>query len=121
MAHRKPRFTYDVPDVDYYGKVRDRDPETSWLAAGRQTRTKTQKLRNELLVILQTVGPLTHEELVAFRSELRKRYPDLYKPSSESGIRTRTKELERDGRVRIADELGRTRMDGESQKWEAIA
>lgn len=88
-----------TPDTDYRGKVRDRDPDTSWDAAAGQTRTKTWFLREEVYAILEHHGPMTDDELFAFRETLRSTRPDDHSPATPQSVRSRRSELHYLGRV----------------------
>lgn len=79
--------------VEYRGKVRPRDRDTSWDAASAQTNTKTGALQALLYEILRERGPRTHDELML---EL----DGIQQPYSPSGVRTRMRELELAGWVR---------------------
>lgn len=72
--------------VEYRGKVRARDRETSWDAASAQTNTKTAALQILIYRELLEHGPKTDEELLIRLARLQ--------PVSPSGIRTRRHELE---------------------------
>jgi hypothetical protein len=77
--------------VEYRGKVRARDRETSWEAASAQTNTKTAAL--QILIYRELLrDPKTDEELLISLGRLQ--------PVSPSGIRTRRHELELAGWVR---------------------
>lgn len=81
------------PDaVEYRGKVRARDRETSWEAASAQTNTKTAALQKIIYFELLSHGPKTDEELLISIAGRVKVTP--------SGIRTRRHELEVAGWVR---------------------
>lgn len=85
--------TEAAPDtVEYRGKVRARDRETSWDAASAQTNTKTAALQILIYRELLEHGPKTDEELLIRLARLQ--------PVSPSGIRTRRHELEVAGWVR---------------------
>jgi len=109
--------------VDFEGKVRARDPETSWDAAKRQTRVRGEKLRAEIVLILDVVGPMTDDELYAFRERIRPSLP-TWKAASPQSIRSRRNELKLANRVREArdadgDYLTRpSNMGNRSQVWE---
>lgn len=79
--------------VEYRGKVRGRDRETSWEAAKAQTNTKTAALQIRIYESLLSRGPATHEELLI----------RLGGTATPSGIRTRAHELEVAGWVRPQD------------------
>lgn len=73
------------------------DPETSWEAAQSQTSEKIRVSQQAVLRVLGDVGPCTDRYLVsAYQSAMDAGY-EL--PQSESGIRTRRKELARYGLV----------------------
>lgn len=76
--------------VEYRGKVRARDRDTSWEAAAAQTNTKTAALQQRIYLSLRDHGPATHEELLI----------RLGGTATPSGIRTRSHELEVAGWVR---------------------
>ena len=90
------------------------DPATSHEAAA--TVTDLRKKQADVWHMLNTLGPLTDEQLVdAFAS-------DWATPiqQSPSGVRTRRSELARKGLVRATGTLRVTRSGRKAQVWEAV-
>ena len=105
--------------------VRNTDPATSHLAAADVAR-RVSTVRSRVSAILSgspraaANGGLTHDELISEykRYALRLGWP----PSSDSSIRTRTKELWRDGEVeRVEEELGKSRFGRPAILWRAVS
>jgi hypothetical protein len=91
-------MTHD--STEYRGKVRARDPETSWEAAARQTPTKTAALRARIYEALSG-RPMTDEELLISAGRITS--------TSPSGVRTRRHELVLAGFVsELRDDDGQT-------------
>lgn len=85
-------------DISRSPSTRVEDPETSREAA-RSVVDLTPK-RVAILRVLDRIGASTHEEIIVGYRALRTRYGDqLYPRQSESGIRSRTRELVQRGDV----------------------
>lgn len=88
--------------------VRDTDPFTSWAAAYEQRLGKRTRLKQLVFSILESFGPMTHDQLIEAVNEVR--------PASPSGVRTRVSELVEDGLVEAVpgmvsrSALGRTAL-----------
>lgn len=82
--------------VEYRGKVRPRDRETSWDAASAQTNDKTGALQVLVYEALRGNGPMTHGGIISALSR------DGH-AITESGVRTRTAELLHAGWVRAVE------------------
>jgi hypothetical protein len=96
-----PENTIPVtPDVEYRGKVRGHDPDTSWKAAKRQTRGNTARLQDHLWNLLVRYGPMTDDELWSRYVKQSSRSPVRYRWASPASVRTRRHELGVAGRVR---------------------
>lgn len=105
-----------MTDVVYEGKVRARNPDTSWDAAARQTETKIEALRRTIVFLLATGGDMTDEGLVDAYAELRETRPELVDATPQS-IRTRRHEALVDGRVRDTGRRARTRSGSTGAIW----
>lgn len=114
-----------MPDVEFRGLVRDRDPETSWTAANLQTHNKSQALHRDILWILNTAGPLTDDEIAARYLVLVTEWPMLYRWATPQSLRTRRREMV-DGRrgssvcVRDTGEKRDSANGGPSTVWGAL-
>jgi len=87
-------------NTEFKGKVRARDPETSWESAARQTPTKTAALRARIYEALSG-RPMTDEELLISAGRITS--------TSPSGVRTRRHELVLAGFVsELRDDDGQT-------------
>lgn len=104
--------------------ARRTDPGTSHAAAAGISVRKMSTVRSRVKAILDAGtkarenGGLTHDEIIAEYKgySLRLGWP----PASDSSIRTRCKELWRDGEVeRIEDTTGRSRFGRDSILWRA--
>lgn len=99
--------------------VRRNDPDSSYEAAV-QAVMRSSKVRPVVLEILRQAGqPMTHDEIIAqyrFRTVTVQDTPK----ASDSGIRTRTKELVRAGLVRRAHDKGRSIFNNTALRWEAV-
>lgn len=100
--------------VPLEGKVRHRDPDTSWNVASVDPGSWSS-LQTAIVDILREHGPLTDEELH------REYLAHAYETRSPQRIRTARKELEVAKIVRRADLVGRTRYGNRSIKWEVAA
>lgn len=107
-----PAMTGDGAAVEYRGKVRPRDRETSWEAAGEQTNTKSAILQKQLYALL-LIQPRTHDELHA---ELCREGVAC----SPSGVRTRMHELEIAGWVSATTDRRPSDLGGPSTVWRAV-
>lgn len=107
--------------------ARSRDPETSWSAA-MIADGKWTALLGDVYEIIRTIGPATHDEIVAAYAER-----DDLPPVTPQRIRTAVRSLVLGGAsdfgrvrqfppaVRRAETVGRTRFGRASQMWEVIA
>lgn len=98
--------------------VRDGDPETSY-AAALKAAVGASKVRPVVLDLVRELGPLTHDELIHAYNRRRVMTPDT-PPASESGIRTRLKELTRAGFVEADSELGISNFNNAAKRWIAV-
>ena len=108
------------PNKTIKAVARGSDPETSWEAAHElnQAEQKNQTLtqnRMYVLSLLKLVGPCTDEWLVFC-------YPQYFSehPQSPSGIRTRRKELCREGLARWTGHKVSGRTGRNMRTWEAL-
>lgn len=96
-------------------RARITDPETSHAAADSASKSASDCRANVLAILLQRPAGLTHEELI---DEYRAR--DL-PPHSDSGIRTRCRELYAQGQVVRGDVYRKTAAGRQSIVWHARA
>lgn len=115
-----------APDVEYEGKVRARDPETSWDAAAKQTRGNTQRLQDELLALFETFGPMTDDELIERRKQYYLEAESVYDPNGTNpapfyatpqSIRSRRSELVTAGKVVWTGDKRTSNHGGPSRVW----
>ena len=98
------------------GLVRDRNPDTSWDAAAKQTTSKREALRDAIRVLLATHGNLTDEELAdAYVDYQRGR--DWLPMTTPQSLRTQRKWLEVNSVVRDTGERRRTRSGSTAAVW----
>ncbi len=96
------------------------DPATSRTAAAKQPQ-RSPLIRAAVLEVLTEDGPATHDQIVA-RYNRRIAQGSGYPAAAASSIRTRTKELVRDGKVeQVPDAVGRSSMGGPAHLWRAVA
>lgn len=98
--------------------VRAGDPSTSYEAALKAA-MGSSRVRPVILELVKEYGPLTHDELIEAYNMKVVVEPDTPR-SSESGIRTRLKELQQQGLVAAADELGHSRFGNAAKRWVAV-
>jgi hypothetical protein len=110
-----------MSDVDYRGKVRTRAgvlaPETSWAAAGKQTRMKVDLVKSSILALLAIHGPTIDEELVDLYAAHQFMHPRLPMVTDQS-IRTRRADLVHQGLVVDSGLRGRTRLGNSAVRWD---
>lgn|GEM_PF-775588 len=95
------------------------DPATSHAAAAKQPQ-RSPLIRAAVLEVLTEDGPATHDQIVA-RYNRRIAHGAGYPAASASSIRTRTKELVRDGQVeQVPDAVGRSSMGQPAHLWRAV-
>lgn len=98
--------------------VRSGDPDTSYAAALKAV-LGASKVRPVVLELISQKGPLTHDALISAYNFKVVSEPDTPR-SSESGIRTRLKELVHAGLV-VADEAkGRSNYGNRATQWVAV-
>lgn len=98
--------------------VRSNDPDTSYAAALKAT-MGASKVRPVVLDVLRENGPLTHDGLIGAYNTRIVMDPDTPR-ASESGIRTRLKELVNAGFVLEDEEKGRSNFGNAATRWVAI-
>lgn len=105
--------------------ARRTDPGTSHAAAASISPRKMSTVRSRVLALLNGAravknGGLTHDEIIAeYKGHaLRLGWP----PASDSSIRTRCKELWRDGEVELVeDSAGKSRFGRDALLWRAVS
>ena len=105
-----------VAEVDFTGKVRATDPDTSWDAAKRQTNSRTNRLKAEIVVLLSVAGPMNDGEIQKFREQVRfdnhGRSTNWAHATAQS-VRSRRASLVAEGKVRpLMGETPPLRPDG---------
>jgi hypothetical protein len=103
----------------YDGRVRDRDPDTSWAAADQLTDEKTSQVVSTIRVLLGSRGPLTHEQLVDAYDEYAADKPWIRSVTAQN-IRTRAAELHRRAEVRDTGLRRPTKAGGSAAVWELV-
>lgn len=104
-----------IPDLTpFEGKVRDRDPETSWNAAAINP-DDWSELQSEVVDILRDRGPLTDEAI--YREYVARRRHHALKPRREQRVRTARKELQLGGFVTVSKLPGRTASGRNATVW----
>lgn len=98
--------------------VRSGDPDTFYAAAVKAA-LGASRVRPVVLDIVRDHGPLTHDEII--RAYPTKVVMEPKTPcSSESGIRTRLKELAHQGLVAVDEEEGVSNFGNAAKKWIAV-
>lgn len=98
--------------------VRTTDPETSYQAA-LKAGLGASRIRPVVLEILRERGAMTHDEIISAYHMRMVAEPDTPR-SSESGLRTRVKELVAAGLVRRSAEKSTSSFGNPAMAWEAI-
>ncbi|MFI9629247.1 hypothetical protein [Streptomyces sp. NPDC052042] len=98
--------------------VRTDDSDTSYATTVKAT-LGASRVRPVVLDLVRENEPLTHDELIAAYNMKVVMEPDTPR-SSESGIRTRLKELAHQGLVALHDEKGVSRFGNAAKKWVAV-
>lgn len=93
--------------------ARRTDPPQSHEAAKRAG-TKTAQVRAAIEIVFRESGPMTDEELIR-----KYRERNLSPSASDSGIRTRRKELANLGKLRISGD-GQTQAGNPCRVWEIV-
>lgn len=101
--------------VDFRGKVRDRDPDTSWDAAELQTDQRISAVQAAIVTLLERC-PSTDEDLVDTYEAQRFMDPEVPNVTPQS-IRSRRNELHIAGRVVDSGIRGRTRTGRKAVVW----
>lgn len=110
-----------IPDVEYKGIVRGRDPETSWFAASQQTKSKSAVLRDDIEWILRIAGPLNDTEIMDRYDTAQLYDPMRYRTATPQSIRTRRHELEVKGVVVATGTKRPSEHGGPSTVWRVAA
>lgn len=104
-----------LPDTaPYDGKVRDRDPETSWDAAAINP-ADWSELQSEVVSILRDRGPLTDEAI--YREYIVRRRHNGAKPRREQRVRTARHELQLSDFVTQSKLPGKTASGRTATVW----
>lgn len=91
-------------------RARATDPFTSWAATRKTNPDYDNRLRSMITSALVHFGPMTHDQLI----ELLRRV----KPVSDSGVRTRVRELVDSGHVeQVPDMIAKSRYGRASLLW----
>lgn len=98
--------------------VRTGDPDTSSEAAEKAA-LGASKIRPDVLGILREQGPLTHDELITAYRALIHEQPWTPR-ASDSGIRTRLKELAAAGLVVEDEKKGHSTFGNSAKRWKAV-
>lgn len=98
--------------------VRSSDPSTSYAAALKAV-TGRSKIRPVVLAIVRGHGPMTHDQLITEYDNLVRLDPDT-PHASHSGLRTRLKELQQAGLVKLAPGHGKSTFGNAAKLWEAV-
>lgn len=101
------------------GLVRDRNPETSWDAAAKQTEGQVTAVASTIVVLLSMHGPSTDEEIEAHYAEYVRTRPWI-SPVTAQSLRTRRKGLWTAAKVRPTGEKRPTRSGGSAVVWELV-
>lgn len=98
------------------GLVRDRNPETSWDAAARQTQEHRTAVASTIVILLSMHGPSTDEQIEDHYAEYIRTRPWIT-PVTPQSLRTRRKALWVEGRVRPTGEKQPTRSGSSAAVW----
>lgn len=98
--------------------VRSGDPDTYYPAAVKAA-LGASRVRPVVLDIVRDHGPLTHDEIIRAYHMMVVMEPETPR-SSESGIRTRLKELAHQGLVAVDEEEGVSSFGNAAKKWIAV-
>lgn len=102
-----------APEVPVHHLVQKHGQSTSWDAALSQTPEKRQKLYKAIRILLISLGPMTDDEIL---NELKKRKF----PHSDSGVRTRRRELTDAGWIKPCGEKRSSNLGNPSIVWDAV-
>lgn len=98
--------------------VRTGDPNTSY-ETDVKAAMGSSRVRPVVLELVKEHGPLTHDELIAAYNLKVVAEPSTPR-SSESGIRTRLKELQHQSLIVADDELGHSKFGNSAKRWVAV-
>ncbi|TAM68156.1 MAG: hypothetical protein EPN48_11730 [Microbacteriaceae bacterium] len=104
--------------TEYLGKVRTRDPLSSWEAASKQTTQRVDLVKVTIRALLAQYGPMTDESLNDHYEAYRFMHASVPNVSEQS-VRTRRKALQLEGLVRDTGRFGVTRRGNKAALWEA--
>lgn len=99
--------------IDLHGKVRDRDPDTSWNAAAQINTVSWSELQENILAILRDRGPSTDDEI--FHEYMVRSLPRR----TPQRLRTARQELTLAGAISESNVVGLSRYGNSSKRWEA--
>lgn len=94
------------------------DPDTSFVAA-ENAAMNAGRIRPVVLEIMRERGPLTHDELIG-EYHNRLILDESTPRASDSGIRTRLRELRYQGLVVESDEKGASVYGNPAKRWVAV-
>lgn len=100
----------------FNGLVRDRNPDTSWDAAAKQTTSKREALQAAIRVLLATQGDLTDEQIADAYVEYQRTRSWLPLTTPQS-LRTQRHALHVAGTVRDTGERRPTRAGSTAAVW----
>lgn len=108
-----------MSEVELRGKVRDRDRDTSWDAAARQTDARTATVKSTVITMLRRYGAMTDEQL--FDRYEAAAYMDLDIPKvTAASVRTRRHELHVESKVTDTGRRDRTRAGSTAIVWAVV-
>jgi hypothetical protein len=105
--------------LEYRGRVRGSNPDTSWDAAAKQTTSKVERVQGAILDLLTRLGSQTHESLVeAYQGAafLDDSIPDV----TPQSIRTRARALATAGRIVDTGERRPTKAGATAAVWRVV-
>lgn len=105
--------------TDFHGKVRARDPETSWDAAAEQTEEHVSRVQRSLYSLLVDYGPMTDDELWKEWERHRSWSETLYPQVTQQRLRSARSELRTQGKVIDSGRKGVSPTGRAATIWQA--
>lgn len=102
--------------VEFRGKVRDRDPETSWDAAALQTSDKLDRREADILALLAEHGEMSDEQLYDRCTAFYDANPTTPR-STPQAVRTSRHALVLKGRIKDTGRRAPTRSGSTAAIW----